>query len=390
MASITTLLPEHMPTTAGPHSQSPPSPSSSPAKRIISRAHLQRFLDSPTHQHVIDYIQRLNEAVVDVKLTDTVQCSPAVDALLSVLQRIENIVEETPPIDNGKSRFGNPAFRTFYDKVVEQSAELHRSIPNLPTEHVTELSGYFTESWGNRTRVDYGSGMELNFICWLLCLDQLKILTPDDDRAVVIKLFWRYMTVARLLQTEYWLEPAGSHGAQGLDDYHFAVFIFGSAQLRNHKHLRPKAIHDPEILDEFAKDYMYFSYIRYINSIKTASLRWHSPMLDDISGVKTWAKVNSGMLKMYTAEVLAKLPVAQHFLFGTLLTFPLPPDGEELEGNGEGEEGVHLDAHGHVHVRGEGFGDCCGIAIPSAFAAAEAIRRKEEGSGGKLRRIPFD
>lgn len=95
------------------------------------------------------------------------------------------------------------------------------------------------------------------------------------------------MKVARLLQTEYWLEPAGSHGAQGLDDYHFAVFsellslirlkrslltsdlpVFGSAQLRGHKHLRPKAIHDSDILEEFSKDYMYLSYIRYINSVR--------------------------------------------------------------------------------------------------------------------------
>lgn len=52
-----------------------------------------------------------------------------------------------------------------------------------------------------------------------------------------------------------------------------------------HKHLRPKSIHDPEIVEAFAKDYMYFACIEFINSVKTASLRWHSPMLDDISAV---------------------------------------------------------------------------------------------------------
>jgi serine/threonine-protein phosphatase 2A activator len=180
----------------------------------------------------------------------------------------------------------------------------------------------------------------------------------------------------------------------------------------DHKHLRPKSIHDPDILDQFGDDYMYFACIRFINSvrlasfllllqrlasctapspdlpalhllslllptppslpvskIKTASLRWHSPMLDDISAVKTWSKVNSGMLKMFTAEVLGRLPVMQHFLFGSLLP---PPD--DLESMDDGQVVNHGD---HVHakektvgdVKGEMFGDCCGIPVPVSLQA---------------------
>ena len=140
-----------------------------PTKRIVSRAHLDRWIRSDTHDQVVDFVSNLNSAVVGVKLSDpAVHTSEATGAVLAILDEIEQLYHDTPPVDNGKSRFGNPAFRDFYDKLAQRIDQLHHQrLPNLDSEYVPELSVYLQESWGNRTRVDYGSGMELNFLCWL-------------------------------------------------------------------------------------------------------------------------------------------------------------------------------------------------------------------------------
>jgi len=118
-------------------------------------------------------------------------------------------------------------------------------------------------------------------------------------------------------------------------------------------------------------------------------------MLDDISAVKTWDKVNSGMIKMYHAEVLGKLPVIQHFLFGSIL----PYDGPEVPRSDEYEDDAHR-GHAHAHQdlggagqREVGWGDCCGIPVPSVFAAARSEKEKEAGfkiAGPGIRPVPFD
>ncbi|ORY27681.1 phosphotyrosyl phosphatase activator [Naematelia encephala] len=355
-----------------------------PTKRILSDAQLDFFKRSKTHDEILDFIDKLNQSIVGQKLTEAGEGSERTRPLIAILDAVLDIAKNTPPVDNKLSRFGNPAFKTFYDRVQEASPHLHEGL--IPVEAIPEVQVYFQESWGNKQRVDYGSGMELNFVCWMLCLVKLGVLREEDYRFMVLGVFWKYIKVMRYLQSTYWLEPAGSHGVWGLDDYHFLPFFWGAGQLRgensfllcscrDHKYLRPKSIHDPEILEAFSEDYMYLSSIAFINSIKSASLRWHSPMLDDISAVKTWAKINDGMRKMYAAEVLGKLPIIQHALFGSLL--PPPNDLPSIE--------AVTDEHGHIHAKGTtGWAmDCCGIPVPSAFGEAIASRPG-------LKAIPFD
>jgi serine/threonine-protein phosphatase 2A activator len=50
---------------------------------------------------------------------------------VGILDRVESIAKDTPPIDNAGSRFGNPAFRTFYDKVAAVSSLFPSTISSL-------------------------------------------------------------------------------------------------------------------------------------------------------------------------------------------------------------------------------------------------------------------
>ncbi|KAK5990905.1 Serine/threonine-protein phosphatase 2A activator 2 [Cladobotryum mycophilum] len=365
-----------------------------PGRRILSRQDHEIFLASPTYDLVVAWVFTLSEAVVDTPKSQIKDeaLGTNVRAILTILNEAEDLVSKSPPDEQAGSRFGNKAFRGFLDLVKDNIPRWHRSLGLDNEEAIAEASTYFNQSFGNRNRIDYGSGHELNFIMWLLCLYQLGHLQQADFKALVLRVFARYLTLMRAVQMTYYLEPAGSHGVWGLDDYQFLPFLFGASQLLHHPYITPRAIHQDLAIEEFGHDFLYLGQISFVNSTKTVKgLRWHSPMLDDISSAKSWTKIDGGMRRMFTAEVLGKLPVMQHFLFGSLIP---AAEGMSEEGpstadhDGEGE----TDHTGHDHTGqahdGTGWGDCCGIKVPSSIAAAQEMKKGAKGE--TLRRIPFD
>ncbi|EMG45359.1 RRD2 Serine/threonine-protein phosphatase 2A activator 2 [Candida maltosa Xu316] len=353
-----------------------------PTPRIQTNDDLDKWIDSPTYNSVLNFIVDLQSSVVGKPNDSPVEETPVITKLLSILSKIDNLIDAHPAHDT-TSRFGKIEFKDFYNDV---AAQCHDYLSELTTEGLIEITTYFTESWGNSTRIDYGSGHELNFISFLLCLDKLNIIKSTDYTAVVLKIFTKYMAIMRRLQKTYWLEPAGSHGVWGLDDYHFLPFLFGAAQLSTHPHMKPKSIHNDELVEMYHKQYMYLECIYFINNIKTIpnhqgklSLRWHSPMLDDISAAKNWDKIKEGMVKMYKVEVLGKLPIMQHFMFGEIIKCPEGiPEPSALSSS------ENSDSCGHIHEHENTWGDCCGIKIPSAIAASESLKHERRGN------IPFD
>ena len=82
----------------------------------------------------------------------------------------------------------------------------------LPQEAIPEVSEYLQQSFGDRERIDYGSGHELNFICWLyvsrqkctnpsLCLRELHLLTQEDYKSLVLIVFNKFSSFIVTLLT---------------------------------------------------------------------------------------------------------------------------------------------------------------------------------------------
>nr|CCC91941.1 putative phosphotyrosyl phosphate activator protein [Trypanosoma congolense IL3000] len=376
-----------------------------PQKYLIEKPHLvEVFHASASFAKIVAYLQACAEAVEGMTCSDWLQQKERHGEMPSTITFFTDaffphllaIVADVPLEDMKQQRFGNKAFRVFHSRLEGDIVGLMRQlVATLPGGGVSgagssgeggreslalELAEYMRDAFGNSVRIDYGTGHELHFfiamiICMEECGDDSAPLRSDTPvivshsvrrpppspaergerlqllrRAMVFEVFTSYLTFMRLLQRHYKLEPAGSHGVWGLDDFHHLPFVFGASQLINkevpaavaatadapenggnaaacgagHGLILPKHVCEEKLVRKHAPDYLYFAQVLWVLENKVGPFFEHSSMLYNISGVESWQKTYTGMVKMYAAEVLLKFNVVQHLLFGQ----HLPWEGE--------------------------------------------------------------
>jgi serine/threonine-protein phosphatase 2A activator len=172
--------------------QQPPLPAfAPPVKRIGSEGDLRRFLASGAARDFVGFILSLNQAVVGVNLSAPCPVSPPLAALCDALDALRALLAEVPPAAQSL-RYGNPAYRTWFARMAALAPELlEKVLPGHLRGAVAELVPYFVDSFGNATRIDYGTGHETTFVALLYCLAALGVVGEADRVALVNVVFER-------------------------------------------------------------------------------------------------------------------------------------------------------------------------------------------------------
>ncbi|KAH8740412.1 phosphotyrosyl phosphatase activator protein-related [Cryptosporidium ryanae] len=303
--------------------------------RIFDKKQLCLFINGKAHSDIIEFIELLSESIHGKSLILQSEYEfensskedsnvAAILTLLNLLTRLDLLIDEIPPIKQ-PMRFGNKAFQTWYDRTKQVSISYLTELLNQKFDYLEEVQIYFVESFGNRNRVDYGTGHELNFILFLFCINKLGIIQNNYLSELVMVIFYRYILLMRKLQSVYLLEPAGSRGVWGLDDYHFLPFVFGSSQFIDSEDkfpILPSQVLDQTILNTCSDKLLYLNSIKHILNVKTnVYFAECSPVLYSLTSIPSWRKIYTGMIKMYIAEILDKFPIAQHIVFGNIIKF---------------------------------------------------------------------
>lgn len=290
-------------------------------KQIKSDEDLKYFESHcPAHAIVLRHLEKnclLAKGKVGIPVD---QSGPEEQGIISLLDSISEQLNSFPPIKQ-PMRFGNKAFRNFHEWLEHSSISLITThiLPNVnDASLLSELRTYLNDSFGNPVRIDFGTGHELAFMAFIIVLCETKHL--PETSAIPLIIFRKYFSLVRAITTQYQMEPAGSHGVWGLDDYHHLPFLIGSAQLIGHETDVCKPTDSYKMCDTATIPFnLFMDNVAYVKRTKCKHAPFHevAPVLSDLtSRSENWTVVCYTLMQMYKVEVLGKRPIMQHFYFG--------------------------------------------------------------------------
>ena len=204
--------------------------------------------------------------------------------ILDELIKIQQIIEETQ-LSSEPSRYANKAMIDVITQIEEISDNL-----------------YLKESFGNKIRMDYGTGHELNFLIYLYYISE------EFNVEFYLDNLWFYMGLVEKFIRKFNVEPAGARGCWSLNDYTLLGLVFGSSI----NELDPdKTENDVE------SSFFYFKYRdMWLNAMKQTNK--NNKFIELVE--KTQNQGNIYFYKMYVEDILNKHVVTQHFIFSDKLT----------------------------------------------------------------------
>lgn len=179
-----------------------------PSKRINDGDDLEFFFTSTAYRSLTAWLLQLTRSMFPEKNDDgtCIACtldrptitSPNIQRLQLLLGKLSSFIEQAPP-DTGPRRFGNIAFRKWFQIAEDNLSQLlagflaeTSTASALKSEQrdalCNELKSYLLGGFGSAPRLDYGTGHELSFLAFLGCLWKLGIFEDGEERAIVVGL----------------------------------------------------------------------------------------------------------------------------------------------------------------------------------------------------------
>lgn len=161
-----------------------------PVRCVKTQNEMATWEKSQAYYDIVGFINSISQSIQGRKTTDNLDITPMAEQVLKLFDELAKLLDEIPAIDQPQ-RFGNKAYRDWLAKLKENAIDyLQSALPASMHRAVPEISVYFTESFGNAIRIDYGTGHELSFIMFLCCLFKIGFLKEEDRVATGLKVWF--------------------------------------------------------------------------------------------------------------------------------------------------------------------------------------------------------